>query len=99
MNRQQARELVEKALNAKFNNPEVGPLVVLDEWTKEKPYGWIFCVNSQRFAETRDRQFSVIGNSPVVFLRHDESIHLLPSGISTDEAIKEFENRTLPRIT
>jgi hypothetical protein len=93
MQKHDAIKLVEWALNTTFDSAPSEELVVLDELTKERPYGWVFFVNTRRFAETKDRRFAVIGNGPVIFRKVDQSIHKLPSGVSPEDAIADFERR------
>jgi len=65
-------------------------LVVLDELTIEKPYGWVLFVESKEFVETGNPEACVAGNGPTVVLR-DGSVHMLGSGQPTEDALREFE--------
>jgi hypothetical protein len=93
MQKHDAIKSVESTLNKNFDSTSTGGLVVLDELTIERPYGWVFFVNTRRYAETKDRRFGVLGNGPVIFRKADQSIHKLPSGVHPDEAIAEFERK------
>jgi hypothetical protein len=93
MNRADAIKAVESVLNEDFDPSESGRLVVLEELTRERHYGWVFFVNTARYAETRDRRFTVIGNGPIIYRTSDASIHRLPTGVDVDEAIADFERR------
>jgi len=93
MHRNDAIRQVEAELNIGFDPIDSGGLVVLDELTQERPYGWVFFLNTRRFAETRNRRDAVIGIGPVVYRKQDRSIHKLPSGIPTERAIHDFECR------
>ena len=93
MKRDDAKLMVERELNSDRTPSDDGPLVVLDKYTQEKPYGWIFTVNTRKFAETGDLLKSAIGIGPVVFVTEDKSIHILGSGCDKAEEIAEFERR------
>jgi len=53
-------------------------LVVADEFTIERPWGWLFCRSSRRFLETRDLRDAIAGNAPV--LVEKESGRIRPTG-------------------
>lgn len=65
-------------------------VVVLDELTLEKPYGWVLFVESKEFVETGNLEACIAGNGPIVVLQ-DGSVHMLGSGRPTDEALLQFE--------
>lgn len=59
--------------------------------TLEKPYGWYFSINSCRYFETGLIKHGLFGLGPVIVLLRDQTVHLLNSRGSTQEAILEFE--------
>lgn len=71
-------------------------LVLLEERTLEKPYGWVFFFNTKRFAETRDLVHALGGNGPVVVERETGRISPLGSARPPETEIAEYErqNRT-----
>jgi hypothetical protein len=72
-------------------------LVLLDERTQEKPYGWVFFFNTRRFVESRDLVFALGGNGPVVVERETGRITLLGSARPPEKEIAELERqRGLP---
>ena len=91
MNLDDAKAIVEHEMNKGYVPTDDGPLVVLDQYTKEKTYGWIFAVNTRRFSETGDFDACAIGIGPIVFVSEDRSIHQLGAGCDEDEEIAEFE--------
>ena len=68
-----------------------GEIVILDEETIEKPYGWIFFYQSRAFIETGDFSHFLVGNGPIVIERTDGSIHTLPSHKHPDEVIADYK--------
>jgi cyanophycinase-like exopeptidase len=97
MCKKEAIRIVESELNQKFNEPQLGRLVVVDELTRVRAYGWVFFVNTERFVATRDRKLSVVGNGPIAFVIADNSMHKLSSGVHPDEAIAQFESQLANR--
>lgn len=65
-------------------------LVILDDLTRPKPYGWIFFYNSKKFLETDDIMWALAGNGPAVVL-HDGEVHFLTTAYPIEEAIAMFE--------
>ena len=41
--------------------PEDTP-VIFDEWTIDKPWGWIFFYNNERYRQTRDFKWQWVGS-------------------------------------
>lgn len=69
-----------------------GGVVVLEERTITKPYGWIFFYNGRRFVETRDIMHAIAGNGPIVILA--ETGEAIPLGTARRHAeeIARFEH-------
>jgi hypothetical protein len=67
-------------------------LVIIDERTIAKPYGFIFFYNSRQYLETRSFESSIAWNGPVV-VRHDGTVDPLPSAAPSTHMIAEFESR------
>ena len=85
-----ARQRVEESLNRTYGVPD-DRLVIGDELTQEKPYGWIFSYQSARFLESGDLTHALAGNGPVVILKADGSIHQLGSAEDPETTIARFE--------
>jgi hypothetical protein len=85
-----ARELVlsemyKKPISADFE------LVVLDEQTIERPFGWVFFYNTRKYAETGDRRASLIGNCPIVVERMTGRLTRLATGDPLDAQLARYE--------
>ena len=65
-------------------------LVVLDEFTIAKPYGWVFFFNTRKFQENKDTGSAIFGNGPIV-VRHNKKVVRLTSAMDSDESIAAFE--------
>ena len=67
-------------------------MVIVDEDTITKPYGWVFFFGSKQFAETGDVNFFVGGNGPLV-VRHNGKVYRLISAGFPEEVIAAFEKK------
>ena len=96
--KQQAIRLTEELMTATLNEEsllECGPIVVIDEYTIVKPYGWVFFFNTQKYVKTKDRRCCLIGSGVAIFKSSDSSLTLLPTHLETDIAVKNFEDSIL----
>ncbi|AXK40122.1 YrhB domain-containing protein [Crenobacter cavernae] len=69
--KEQARRLVE----AEVCNDEI---VIVDEATIEKPWGWVFSYASKTWLETKDPRYAIVGNAPIIVER--QSGRLIDTG-------------------
>ena len=65
INIEHAKEIAEEYVNKDYCI-EGDKLVVIDEETIEKEYGWIFFFDSLRHLETRDDSYLIAGNAPII---------------------------------
>ncbi len=86
----EARAIAIKNL-PKLNDSRID-LIILDECTIAKSYGWVFFFNSKQFMETRDANFAIGGNGPVV-VRHNGKCDRLTSAGVPEETIATFEKK------
>lgn len=93
----EAKERVERAFAKTQKSAAAGPVIVIDNATAEKPYGFIFFVNTKRYLETEERRYAAIGAGPVVFDREQKQIVMLPTYLDAMEAIAEYEAGRLRR--
>lgn len=85
-----AKAIVSKVINSKYYAPG-DELVIVDEDTIEKDYGWIFFYNSREFLETGEFSARVAGNGPIVIEKADGRITQLGTARPSEEYIREFE--------
>jgi hypothetical protein len=79
MTKEEARRLVEHELSRWPDGEVTGDsLLILDERTLEKPWGWVFFYNTGRFIETGDSLYALAGNAP--YLVERATGRLLPTG-------------------
>jgi hypothetical protein len=71
-------------------SPRGGNVVIFDEDTIAKKYGWIFFFGSRKFAETGDINDMVGGNGPLI-VHHNGKVYRLPTYAPPEETIAAFE--------
>ncbi|HHM13108.1 MAG TPA: hypothetical protein ENJ16_06110 [Planctomycetaceae bacterium] len=92
MDKTKARQIVLDELNSTYKSPG-DRLVVLDYLTIEKPYGWVFFFNSERYLDTQNVIYALGGNGPVVFETATSTITRLGSALPPEEEIRTFEQQ------
>jgi hypothetical protein len=85
----EALELVSKELYRR-DSPD-NPSVVIDEYTIEKPFGWIFFFNSKKFVKTEMLEYGLVGNGPVVVNKLSGTVEFLGCYKPPEEIIKDYE--------
>lgn len=66
LSREQAREVAANRIRQRLFQRYGDNIVILDEHTIEKAYGWIFFYQHRRFVETRKIRDGLIGNGPLL---------------------------------
>lgn len=74
-------------------------LVIFDEVTGEKPYGWVFYVNSAVYWETRDVLDLLVGSGPLIVRRDTGELHRLGSAYTLEQyEAGEIAHNTLVQL-
>lgn len=71
--------------------PHSPGLVLEEEKTVEREFGWIFFYTTRKFLETRDKKHLMPGNAPLVVLKEDGSTHYLGTSLPPPKGIELFE--------
>jgi hypothetical protein len=66
-------------------------LIIIDEATIEKEFGWVFFYQSKRFLETDIFSYQLSGNAPYIVNRFDGSFQITGTGNEIEYYIKEYE--------
>lgn len=66
-------------------------LVIIDEATIEKDFGWIFFYQSKRFLETDNFSDQLLGNAPYIVNRFDGSFEITRTANEIEYYIREYE--------
>jgi len=87
----EAQELVSKKLQERHSLDNA--CVVVDKYTIEKAFGWIFFYNSKKFLETGIYRHCLFGNGPVIVNKFSGAIEFCGSGTPPEDIIKDYEKR------
>jgi hypothetical protein len=92
ISRDEARALVQAKvdkLNQKMGDDE---LVICDNETIERDFGWVFIYTSKRFLETGDYRYLPFGNAPIIVDKVDGTLHPTGTNRPVEEYIRAYEN-------
>ena len=89
--KEQARARVLEEIHRLPHGLDPDGIVILDEHTIEKPWGWVFFYQSRRSRETGDERWLVGGNAPYIVNRHDGSLHETGTAHPIQHYIREYE--------
>lgn len=67
-------------------------LVIQDEKTIERSFGWVFFYNSKEFVETKDPKYMIAGNAPLIVNRSDSVIQELGTAHPIEYYVDEYES-------
>ena len=65
--------------------------VILDQFTIERPYGWVFFYDSKRHQETGAFEDLVAGNAPILVTKHDGAVHVTGTAHATEHYLDNYE--------
>ena len=89
-----AKEIVYAEINQPSGHwPDKPEMIILDEYTVEKEYGWIFYWTSRAYHETGDFQYAIAGNGPILISRADGALYQCASAPPLEESIQAQEQR------
>jgi hypothetical protein len=69
-----------------------GELVLLDQYTIERSFGWVFFYDSKRHNETGNFRDAVAGNAPIVVTRADGRVHVTGTALRLEHYLEKFNN-------
>jgi len=70
-------------------------LLIVQDRTIKKPYGWVFFYNSKKFLETRDNRDRIAGNAPIIVDRINGEIRVTGTARKIEHYLAEYE-ATIP---
>jgi hypothetical protein len=94
LSKDEARALVVAELTRppQYRHPSTPTdLVVIDEHTLEKGWGWVFFYNSERYLRTRELRYALVGNAPYIVNRHTGEVRVTGTAHPIDYYIAEYE--------
>jgi hypothetical protein len=72
-------------------------LVIIDENTIEKSWGWVFFYTSQRHLRTGEIRYALAGNAPYIVNRHTGEIRVSGTARPVEHYIEEYESELARR--
>ena len=87
--REEAKTIVEREI-AKWGSSDI---VVLDEPTIEKPWGWVFFYNSQKYIATGEAIHALAGNAPFIVNRNTGALEVTGTAKRIEEYVSEYEKK------
>jgi hypothetical protein len=91
LTKEEALGLVSKELQRR--SPPDDPLIVVEEHTIEKAFGWVFFYNSMKFLDTGIYEYSLAGNGPVIVDKSTGTVEFYGSANPVEEIIKTYERK------
>lgn len=75
--------------------PDPG-VVLIDQATRDEDFGWVFFYDFKRFLITRNEDWAMLGNAPLIIDRCDGSVHITGTARPTNHYIEKYrKERTL----
>ena len=75
-------------------SPPDDPFVIIEDYTIERPFGWVFFYNSKKFLETGIFRYRLLGNGPIIVNKATGTIESCGTGETTEETIENYEKKT-----
>ena len=95
--REQARELVAKQVCGRPDwLPPDDEIIIIDEATIEKPWGWVFFFSSKQWMETNDTKYAIAGNAPIIVEKETGRLITTGTARETEYYIENYERTGNP---
>lgn len=90
ISRERAREIALRYLDSSARKVGV-ELILLDEFTLERAFGWVFFYDSKRHHETGSISDAIAGNAPLVVTSADGRVHVTGTALPIEYYLQKFE--------
>jgi hypothetical protein len=67
-------------------------IVLVEEETITRPYGWFFFYNSKHFLATRDLDYALVGNAPLLVDKRGQ-VHSTGTAYAIEHYVAEFDSQ------
>jgi hypothetical protein len=85
------RMLYATVLRPDEHSPAEERPVIIPEYTQERPWGWVFFYNNERYRQTRDFRDQWIGPGPIFFNRETGEVRRFGSGCNLADELDDYE--------
>lgn len=97
LTKEQARDLVEKKVNTKsLNLLDDDEIIILEQETIDKPWGWVFFYTSRKWLETNDDEYAIAGNAPIIVEGSTGKLYETGTAYSIEQYIANYEQHGDP---
>jgi hypothetical protein len=93
IHKDEARALAMTEILRMWGSREADEPVILDEFTIEREFGWVFFWDSRRHQETQLFEHTQAGNAPIIVNKFDGSLHQTGTAFPTENYILEYEEQ------
>jgi Immunity protein 35 len=76
--------------------PPEDEIILLDESTIERPWGWVFFHTSRKWAETQDIRYALAGNAPLMVERTTGRLLQTGTAMPIEHYIERYERTGNP---
>jgi len=88
-----ARKIASEFINSSFQAID-DELVIIDEGTIEKDYGWYFVSNSRKYMNSGDFRDQILGNGPVLVTKKAGGVVQFGTAFTIEQYISMYESGT-----
>lgn len=94
LTKEQAKEKVELKINEPdLYWPDKPKIIVLDDCTIEKQWGWVFFYQSSEYLETGDFSSQLAGNAPFIVNKYTGELIATGTALPIEDYINEYEQQ------
>lgn len=91
ISRTEARRLVVAFIATHGDVPEDDAYIVLDDDTIERPWGWVFFYTSQRWRDTGEIAYAIVGNAPLLVERSSGRLIVTGTAFPIERYVQAYE--------
>lgn len=91
--REEAKQKVAEYVNFNLRLQD-DELIIVDEETITKDYGWVFFAVNKKYLETQNFSDMVIGRGPVLFEKQSQTIIPFGTVLSAEQYLEQYEKQT-----
>ena len=94
IDKEQAKAIVDKKINKQDSTgSKTMKLVILDDLTIEKEWGWVFFYNTEEFANSGDVMDTLVGNAPYIVNRNTGELIETGTAYDIEDYIMDYESK------
>jgi len=90
MTKEEAVSKVQEMLKAESVGHDY-KLVIVQDLTIEKDFGWVFFYSSSKYLETRDPKYELGGNAPIIVDKRTGELHITGTAENIEYYIDRYE--------